>query len=93
MHRLSIILFCATMLGFMACARANSSETWSNAIIEHSKGHEAEFRRIARNLCESGNLEAQLGYGRFLIGKQEYQEAETWLLQASKSGTGESQYM
>lgn len=77
----------------VARAASNQEAKLSDAMIELSKGNEDGYRRSILRLCEKGDLDAQLAYGKFLIAKREYAEAERWLVQAAKSETSESQYM
>jgi len=55
-------------------------------------GDEASFRVEVIKLCEAGDVDAQLTYGRFLSQKAENAEAERWLKSAAKAGSVDAQY-
>jgi hypothetical protein len=63
-----------------------------SAMQQLSKRNEAEYRRQITALCERGDANAQVLYGRFLITKQEFVEAERWLKRAAAQGSAESQF-
>lgn len=95
MQPLLAAVFCvvAALSAPDAGAGSGTDAKLSDAMLELSKGNEDGYRRLILRLCEKGNLDSQLAYGKFLIAKREYVEAERWLNEAAKSESSESQYM
>jgi hypothetical protein len=87
----SLIFMVASMWFAAAPALAESREL-RFAVEQLISGHESVFRSEIRKLCEAGEVEAQLTYGRFLVQKAENAEAERWLKSAAKSGSPDAQY-